>query len=151
MKRLLFPIVAIAVMLVAACSTDTEALNRTPAADRPVPPAATPPVATPVADRRLEPAPIEKVSILMLKSYPAQYVLNITSGLPSGCAKFGHIRWVVEGDVVSVQVYNTIPASPVVACTLIYGYSTNSVNIGALTPGKTYTINVNDYTTMLTA
>jgi hypothetical protein len=57
----------------------------------------------------------------------------------------------VEGDVVSVQVYNTIPASPVVACTLIYGYSTNSVNIGALTPGKTYTINVNDYTTTLTA
>ena len=148
MKKLFLPIIAVAIVVISACSTDTEALNVTPVADRP----AAPPTSVPGAsDRRLELAPIEKVNIIMLKSYPAQYVLNITSGLPSGCAKFSHIGWTVKGNTVETQVYNTMPSSPVTACTMIYGYSTNSVNIGALTPGKTYTIKVNDYIITLTA
>ena len=146
MKKFLLPIIAAAIVVITACSTDTEALNSTP-----VVPGPSAPTAAPAMDHRLEPAPIEKVGIIMLKSYPAQYVLNITSGLPSGCAKVSHIGWTVKGDLVDVKVYNTMPASPMTACTLLYGYSTNSVNIGMLTPGITYTIIVNDYTTTLTA
>ncbi|MBM4405392.1 MAG: hypothetical protein FJ039_04300 [Chloroflexi bacterium] len=178
-RHLLFPISALALaglFIVTACSTEADAYSRKPAQTPPdgpgrvvrsnegIDPAVcnpihninactpdNPPSSKPKA--QAIPAPIEKVTIVMLKSYPAQYVLNITSGLPSGCAKFGHVSWVVEDSTstVEVQVYNLMPSSPMMACTTIYGYSTNSVSIGSLTPGKTYTIKVNDYSTTLTA
>lgn len=178
-RHLLLPISALALaglFIVTACSTEADAFSRKPAqqptdgpgrvvrSDEGIDPAVCNPVhninaCTPenppgsMPKNQAVPAPIETVNIVMLKSYPAQYVLHITSGLPSGCAKFGHINWVVEDSTstVAMQVYNLMPGDPMTACTMIYGYSTNSVNIGALTPGKTYTIKVNDYSTTLTA
>lgn len=43
-----------------------------------------------------------------------------------------------------------MPAGPV-ACTMIYGYTTHNVRIGALTSGKAYKVLVNDQTVELVA
>jgi len=90
-------------------------------------------------------APIEKIEILVMKSFPVQYAVNIVSGLPGGCAKFERITHSIDGDRIDIEVINTMPApDELVACTRIYGYSENTVELGTdFEAGKTYTVSVN--------
>lgn len=138
--RLRIPLIATGLLVglagigAVACGTDGSASPPTPA----------PTQTRKASDTKRLPAPIESVSIVMLKSYPPQYVVQITSGLPSGCAKFDSIDWERKGDRIAVHVYNTVPANEQMACTMVYGYHESSVNIGsAFTPGTTYTVDVN--------
>ena len=91
------------------------------------------------------PAPIEKVEVLIRESWPPQYAVDVTSGLPSGCAKFERITHSISGDRIEIEVINTEPApGELVACTAIYGYATNTVELGTdFEAGKTFTVSVN--------
>ena len=93
--------------------------------------------------RTLQLAPIEKVEVIATKSIPAQYSLVVTSGLPGGCAKYAGATVEVKDTQVIVSVFNSMPTAPT-PCTAIYGYTTHSVSIGALTPGVAYKVVVND-------
>ena len=90
-------------------------------------------------------APVETVEVQIRESWPPQYVIRVTSGLPSGCAKFERITHAIKGDRIEVEVINTEPApGELVACTRIYGYSENTVQLGTdFQPDTTYAVAVN--------
>jgi len=92
---------------------------------------------------RLELAPIESVEVLVLESFPPQYMVTVTSGLPGGCAAFASIAAARNGTRIDVTVQNTMPAVSI-PCTAIYGYKTSSVNLSSgFVGGTTYTVVVN--------
>lgn len=96
-------------------------------------------------------APIDGLDILVMESYPPQYGLHIQAGLPSGCAKEAGYEASRSGNVITVKIYNSMPADPV-PCTMIYGMYNISLNLGGdYTPGETYTVVVNDQSTTFTA
>jgi len=77
-------------------------------------------------------APIEDVELVIAESNPPQYMLNIVSGLPSGCAKFDEYDVVRDGAAIEVSVTNLRPApGQTVACIAIYGYHEGTVNLGS--------------------
>lgn len=84
----------------------------------------------------------------MAESFPPQYFVQITSGLPSGCAAFEEITTERDGNTIRITVWNTVPAADEpIACTAIYGFVENSVALGTgFTSGETYTVDVNDVT-----
>jgi len=89
-------------------------------------------------------APIDEVTIAMLKSMPPQFLVNILAGLPSGCAQFGGYMVELDGDRINITVTNYMPSDPNVACTMIYGTKQIGVNLGSnFEQGKTYTVSVN--------
>ena len=89
-------------------------------------------------------APIDKAEIGVAKSLPPQSSVEITSGLPSGCARFDGYDVKREGELITINVWNTIP-SVNMACTMIYGYVDTSVKLGSdFETGKTYTVMIND-------
>ena len=94
-------------------------------------------------------APIEEVELVIAESNPPQYMLNIVSGLPSGCAKFNEYGVVRDGTAVEVSVTNLRPApGQTVACTAIYGYHEGAVNLGSdFGPDETYIVSVNGLVT----
>ena len=73
------------------------------------------------------------------------YILEITSGLPSGCARFSHYYLSQTGNDLSVEVFNRMPVDETTACTMIYGYHGGRLTLldGALNPGETYTVTIN--------
>ncbi|MBT5626925.1 MAG: hypothetical protein HOJ22_01415 [Chloroflexi bacterium] len=91
-------------------------------------------------------APIESVQILVLESYPEQFVVQVISGLPSGCATFDRADVVREGTDVHISVYNMVPApDQMIACTAIYGIHDENVGLGSdFERGTTYSVYVND-------
>lgn len=92
---------------------------------------------------RLELAPIESVAVQVLESFPPQYAVTVTSGLPGGCAAFASIAAARNGTRIDVTVQNTMPAVAI-PCTAIYGYKTSTVNLGSdFVGGTTYTVVVN--------
>ncbi len=92
-------------------------------------------------------APIDALDIAVAKSLPPQYTAQITSGLPSGCAKFDGYDVKRDGELITITVWNTMPSDPQIACTMIYGYVNTSVELGSdFTTGKMYTVMVNDVT-----
>ena len=112
----------------------------------PLPTSTTAPISgSPVTEpgRTLQLAPIEKVEVIATKSIPAQYSLVVTSGLPGGCAKYAGATVEVKDTQVIVSVFNSMPTATT-PCTAIYGYTTHSVSVGALTPGVAYKVVVND-------
>ena len=112
----------------------------------PLPTSTTAPISgSPVTDagRTLQLAPIEKVEVIATKSIPAQYSLVVTSGLPGGCAKYAGATVEIKDTQVIVSVFNSMPTATT-PCTAIYGYTTHSVSVGALTPGVAYKVVVND-------
>lgn len=111
----------------------------------PTPTAWDAPGAYPEPPRVEVPAPIEKVDVLIRESWPPQYAVEVTSGLPSGCAEFERITHAISGDRIEIEVVNTEPApGTLVACTMIYGYKTSTVELGTdFEAGKTYTVSVN--------
>jgi len=92
-------------------------------------------------------APIESVQILVLESYPEQFVVQIISGLPSGCASFSHTDVTQDGTDIKISLYNTVPApDQMIGCTAIYGMHEESVALGSdFERGTTYTVLVNDH------
>lgn len=96
-------------------------------------------------------APIESVEVVRSDSATPSYWAVITSGLPSGCAKFERIDSSRSGDLFTMTVLNRIPQT-LLPCTAIYGYVTNRVPLtGELVIGRTYVLRVNDQTTTFVA
>jgi len=90
-------------------------------------------------------APIDGVVINVAESFPLQYLVAVTSGLPSGCAKFGGYTVDRDGSTIRVTVTNLMPADKEIACTAIYGIVETSVPLGsAFNPDTTYTVTVNN-------
>jgi len=89
-------------------------------------------------------APIEAAELVVRESEPPQYAVTITSGLPSGCARFERIDVVRDGYVVNVSVWNTLPSGPAVACTMIYGTTVHAAELGSdFVRGEAYSVHVN--------
>ncbi|MEP7215214.1 MAG: hypothetical protein ABI782_03125 [Anaerolineaceae bacterium] len=107
----------------------------------------------PSADRMIVDAPIEAIDILVRESSPPGYTVHITSGLPSGCARF-NLAEVLErnGATIVIRVTNTLPTGKDIACTAIYGYHETNLDLGQdFKPGQVYTVKVNDKAKTFTA
>ncbi|MGH6914238.1 MAG: hypothetical protein ACREH3_11100 [Geminicoccales bacterium] len=96
-------------------------------------------------------APIDAVDVAVMESAPPQYLLKITAGLPSGCARQFYHEATQDGSKIDVKVYNTLPeGSPV--CTAIYGTYSVNINLGSdFISGRQYTVQVNDEVFTFTA
>ncbi len=104
-------------------------------------------------DRKVVDAPIDAIDILVRESFPPGYTVHITSGLPSGCARFNAAE-VLERNRASIpiRVTNTLPADPGAMCTAIYGYhETNVYIVKGFQSGQIYTLKVNDKEKTFTA
>ena len=120
----------------------------TPSADAPTP-GANGPGETGVT-RKL--APIDGVDIRVAESMPPQYFVDVTYGLPSGCARPDGYDAGRAGDRIEIRVYYLMPSDPNVVCTMIYGTGTHNVPLGSdFTAGTTYTVDVNGTTKTFTA
>jgi hypothetical protein len=96
------------------------------------------------ADRQLAPAPIDDADILVLESFPPQYLLHVLAGLPSGCAQAAGHEVVRTGNTIQVRVYNSMPTG-MVACTMIYGMYELNIPLGSdFVSGQEYVVEVND-------
>ena len=97
-------------------------------------------------DRERVLAPIESVEVIVAESFPPQYFVQITSGLPNGCATFEEVTTERDGETVRIAVWNSMPASDeAIACTMIYGFVEHNVALGTdFTSGQRYTVQVND-------
>jgi hypothetical protein len=98
-------------------------------------------------------APIDSVEVRIAESFPPQYFLDVVSGLPSGCAEFDRDEVAREGLVIAVTVWNLEPVPGAgVFCTAIYGTIERAIALGSdFQSGATYTVHVNDVTTMFVA
>lgn len=104
------------------------------------------------APTSLELAPIDDLELIVRESFPPQYALQVTSGLPSGCAEFHGATLERTGDAITVTVQNRMPASPDVVCTMIYGTHEETVELGSdFVSGREYTVKVNEKTLAFTA
>ena len=98
------------------------------------------------------PAPIESVDILILESFPVQYMLHVVSGLPNGCASFGGYTLTREDDTIQVTVTNLEPVDRSMACTEEYRTVEHNISLGSdFVSGVTYTVLVSDVTETFTA
>jgi hypothetical protein len=92
-------------------------------------------------------APIHDVKISIAKSLPPQIIVSITGGLSDGCTTFDAIKTSRSGDTITITVTTRHPRNT--ECPAIYGYFEQMVNLGSdFTGGNTYTLKVNEYTTM---
>lgn len=135
---LLSVVVLAALALLSACS------DRDPG----VAPSPTPPYRT-----KVELAPIDGLELIIRESFPPQYAIVITSGLPSGCHEFD--RAVSEGwagNTLTIRVTNVAPDDPAVACDALYRTVQTQFELGtAFIPRERYTIRVNDESLDFTA
>jgi len=96
-------------------------------------------------DRVLERAPIESLELRVGASSPAQHFIDVTSGLPNGCAQFYGYELRRAGDIITLAVWNTMPADTRAACTMQYGVTVHAVPIGSdFVSGRQYTLRIND-------
>ena len=109
---------------------------------KPVPPTTDP---QELADNVQAPAPIEKVEVVKSETDPDEYTLLVTSGLPSGCAKFNAAEMTRDGNEINVTVTNLMPApGAMMPCTMIYGYHESDIALGNdFNAGETYNVTVN--------
>lgn len=99
------------------------------------------------AERRIVPAPIEDAELIVRESSPPQHAVRVTSGLPSGCARFERIDVTRRGSLIELRVWNSVPADDDVVCTMIYGTAVNTAELGEdLESGRRYELRVNDGT-----
>ncbi len=98
------------------------------------------------------PAPIDRVGIEVMESYPLQYNLVIVSGLPNSCVSLGGYSLTRDGDAIKVEVTNLEPTAQLIACAQVYGLVDTVIPLGSdFVPGETYTVVVNDVTTTFVA
>ncbi len=98
--------------------------------------------------RQREQAPIHELDVRIAESSPPQIFVDVTTGLPSGCAQFDSAVIERNGSTITLTMSNSQPSGNV-ACTAIYGYVRHTVPLGAMTPG-TYTLRVNSETRTFT-
>ena len=105
---------------------------------------------TPTPSQNAEPvfvetlAPIENAVVQVAESFPPQYFLLVTSGLPNGCARFDGYEVTRDGEDVRVRVTNLMPADTNVACTDNYRTVETKFLLAAdIEPCKVYTVDVN--------
>lgn len=92
-------------------------------------------------------APIERVEVLILESFPVQYRLLVASGLPNACYSFAGYRLDRGGDTVRVEIVNYKPTDPQAVCAQVYGTVETNISIGVdFEPGTVYSVVVNDVT-----
>ena len=91
------------------------------------------------------PAPIEDVEVVFPEEVDGEYILKVTSGLPSGCAQFHGYEVERSGNHFTVDVTNQMPdPDEPIACTAIYGYHDEAIFLdGGLVPGEAYTVTIN--------
>lgn len=90
-------------------------------------------------------APIESVVINIAESFPPQFFVQVRSGLPNGCAKFGGFEVTQDGDITRIAVTNLVPVDPNTICTQVYGTVENNIPLGSdFVGGTKYTVRVND-------
>ncbi len=81
----------------------------------------------------LAPAPIESVEVMEDPDNPGFFILQVTSGLPNGCATFDD--WKVEqtGELeLTLTILNRVPApGELIACTEIYGLVNHTIPLGS--------------------
>lgn len=115
-------------------------------------PSAVVPIDTPPAGRTFERAPIDGAEMIVRESAPPQYAVRVLSGLPSGCHQFADATLTRDGTEIMIDVRNTRPSDPMIACTAIYGTHEAIVELGTdFVPGTTYRVRVNDRTIEFTA
>jgi hypothetical protein len=102
---------------------------------------------------RIVAAPIDDLELIVRESFPPQYAVRIVSGLPDGCHQFFESRLTARtADTFTVEVTNSVPDDPNIACTQVYGQHESVVELGSdLTPGVRYTVRVNDRSLEFTA
>ena len=100
------------------------------------------------ASRRREQAPIHELDVRIAESSPPQVFVDVTTGLPSGCAQFDSAVLERSGSTITLTMWNSQPSGNV-ACTAIYGYMRQTVPLGAMSPG-TYSLRVNSETRTFT-
>ena len=100
----------------------------------------------------LERAPIESLDLRVAESAPPQHFIDVTSGLPNGCAHFYGYQFVRAGSTITVTVWNTMPADIRAACTMQYAVTVHAIPLGAsLVSGRQYTLRINDKDTTFIA
>ena len=100
----------------------------------------------------LERAPIESLDLRVAESAPPQHFVDVTSGLPNGCAHFYGYELTLAGSTITVIVWNTMPADIRAACTMQYEVTVHAIPLGAnLVPGRQYTLRINDKDTTFVA
>ena len=138
-------LVTVAALLTVACGS----ISTSPPIGQPLLPMAEPIKGNPPPE---EPppvealAPVEDAAVVSPDAVDGDYILNITSGLPNGCAEFNGYGLVQDGNRFAVVVNNLVPHPSLdMACTEIYGMHEGKVTLGSgLTPGETYTVTVNE-------
>ncbi len=90
-------------------------------------------------------APIEGATVVLPGSVDGDYALMVTSGLPSGCARFSGTEVERSGSGFVVDVTNLMPdPREPIACTAVYGYHQETMILGSgLVPGEAYTVTIN--------
>ena len=90
-------------------------------------------------------APIEDSAIAPPETAGGDYVLKITSGLPSGCAQFNGYKVERDYNRFVVEVTNLMPGpNERVACTMVYGYHEGEAVLGSgLVAGGPYSVEIN--------
>ncbi len=152
-------LVAIAALgaFVIACGTDETPLVKDPGTGSDG--VGAQPVETPVGDNEPLPddmydtvdelAPIESVQILVLESYPEQFVVQIFSGIPNGCTSYSHTEVTQDGSGIYISVYNSVPSPDqlaFIACAAIYGIHEESLSLGSdFERGTVFSVHVNDH------
>jgi hypothetical protein len=107
------------------------------------------PVAT--EDREHVEAPIHDVQINVAESFPLQYFVAISVGLPNACYDFGEAAVSQEGTIVKINVTNLAPADPTESCAEIYRTIVENVVLGSdFDPSIAYTVEVNGTSYQLT-
>ena len=91
------------------------------------------------------PVPIDGAMVAAPAMSDGEYTLNITSGLPSGCAQFDEFRMERDGNEFMVDVTNLMPnPNQLIACTAIYSYHESEIPLGSgLTAGEAYSRTIN--------
>jgi len=103
---------------------------------------------SPAPGRQTVPAPIDDIQVVIRESDPPQVTLNVKAGLPGGCAQRDSHSVSRNGDTFTVTVLNSMPTGNP-ACTMIYGTYDLHIDLGRdFRAGATYTVHVNDKTTM---
>lgn len=101
----------------------------------------------------LERAPIESLELRVVtvasavpSAPPAtKHFVDVTSGLPNGCAHFYGYELVRSDSTITVTVWNTMPADIRAACTMQYAVTAHAIPVGTnLVPGRRYTLQIND-------
>jgi len=93
-------------------------------------------------------APIERVEVLVLESFPPQYNIEVTSRLPRGSSCSQHYGFDVArrfANTIEITVYNLEVTADNVPCTDDLPAVRTTITLGSdFQPGETYTVIVNN-------